>query len=53
MCERFHSGTSLDKILAQLAEHSFIGEQLARLIVNQKNVDLFIHGQIYVSSRSG
>ena len=40
--ERFPPGRSLDQVLAEFLEDDFIGEQLRRLIVNQKNVYLVL-----------
>src|SRR5436190_12209558 len=40
--ERFASGRGLDQVLAEFLQDDFIGEQLRRLIVNQKNVYLVL-----------
>ena len=36
--ERFAAGGGLDQILAEFLQDDFIGEQLRRLIVHQKNI---------------
>src|SRR5437588_1741334 len=40
--ERFAAGGDRDQVLAEILENYFIGKQLRRLIVDQKNVDLLV-----------
>ena len=44
--ERFAAGGRHHEVFVEFLENNLIGEQLGRLIVNQKNVDLFLvsHG---------
>ena len=39
----FHSRMNLDEVLAQFAQHGFVGQQFARLVVDHQDADLFIH----------
>ena len=47
LLERFVGRAGLDQILPELAEDRLIAEQLARLIIDQQDIDLFLvaHGR--------
>ena len=50
--KRFAPGRSLDQVLAEFLQDDFIGEQLRRLIVHQKNVYLLlVHHLVHADQR--
>ncbi|OIQ65460.1 hypothetical protein GALL_529810 [mine drainage metagenome] len=49
--ERFTSRARDDKILAELLENNLIGQQLRRLIIDQKDVYLFVVHHLATNQR--
>ena len=42
LLQRLPAGRGLDQVLAQVAQHHLVAQQLRRLIVDQKNIDWLV-----------
>ena len=45
--QRFAAGGRDDEVFAEFLQNDLIGEQLCRLVVNQKNVDLLVVHHVF------